>query len=128
MGGVGPTLNPLTISTATAPGGTGGLSGTYRYVASYYDSLSGFESAPSAERTITVNNQGVVLTVDNIPTRYSRIRFYRTLNGGTTLLYLHEINKVGTSATYTDWGTLSPGGTIPKYENTPPPNAPYTGQ
>jgi len=103
------TIKPLGIAaptyTLTIAAGTGTLplTGTFQYTYTYYDSVTGVESAPAnLSNSLTVTNKDIVVTGFQVtpPTGATHIRLYRI--GG----YLADFTLVSTIAlnttTFTD--------------------------
>lgn len=115
---------PLGVSAPAQPGGsltTGTLNGTYKYVTTYYDSLTGSESNPSPERSMSPSTQGVTLTFSaSSETRVDKVRIYRTNAGGSTFLFLTEV--LDTAASYVDNGSVALGTTTPPSDHNIPGN------
>ena len=85
-------------SITSSSGGSGRLSGTYKYVVTFVDD-DGVESDPSDPTTITVDSEQVDLV---IPTSDDMDRIiYRTEADGDTYYVLYKIED-GTTTTYTD--------------------------
>lgn len=105
--------NWLIAAPTTAPtladGGAGSMTaGTYKYVYTFYRSTDGWESAPSAQGTITqVASRQVSISALQTSTdpQVDKIRIYRTTVGGATFRLLTTINN-GTT-TYADNNTDS---------------------
>jgi hypothetical protein len=106
LGVKAPTVAPgLTTSGA-------GLTGTFVYGYTYYDSVRGRESNVSPTDDISVTNQGVAITTTaSANPEVDKIRIYRTEDGGAVLRFLVEINH--SPGTYTDDGSETLGFTIP---------------
>lgn len=124
LGGPKPTAAP-----SVAPSSTG-LTGTFRWVYTFYDPSTGWESSPSAPTALTtLTNQGALLTgLQTVCARenVTKKRIYRTIETGEDpFLRVTEIDLATTS--YLD--TLNSnflGTTAPDFEDhNPPPSLSY---
>lgn len=114
---------PTTAPTFDADSGTG-ITGTYSYVYTYYNSVSGHESSASpisADRVVvnkTINLSGLVASADP---QVDKIHIYRTTTGGATYFYLAEISN-GTTTYADNINDTALGSTeAPVYNDPPPP-------
>lgn len=119
LGGSRPSSAP-TITYSSS-----GITGTYSYAISFYDSISGWESSRSDSVTASPSNQKVIL--HDIPTTSDRpgvdqIRIYRTISTGEEpFLYRGETNLGGTTFTdYADDSQLS--AIVAPEDHGPPPS------
>ena len=101
LGIAGPVASP-TLGTP----GVGTLNGTYLYAYTYASTGNGWESNPSPSRTATPSTASVVLNlVASTDAAVNFINIYRTVAGGTTLLFLAQV--AAATATYTDTGSVA---------------------
>lgn len=105
-----PSVTGLTATVSEGAGGTHPPGAAYRYRFVFADD-SGTESMASQEFQVTVpTGNGIAddtITLNNLPdsSLYSRLRIYRTENGGTEFFRLAEVATVtagGGSGTYVD--------------------------
>lgn len=113
LGLAAPSAAPTLATSGT------GLSGTFKYAYSYFDSVSGAESSVSSSASETPSNQGVKLTMA-LPTddRVDSIRVYRTSDNGTVLRLL---DTIAAATTYTDDGTKTLTTVVAPSDNDLPP-------
>lgn len=94
---------PASAPTA-ASGGAGVLTGGYSYKVTFYDSVSGHESNPSAvSNTFTTSSNQISLTSIPVSTdaQVNKRRIYRTTTGGGVWLWIADIND-NTTTSWTD--------------------------
>lgn len=115
---VGPTTAP-----SVAPNGAGVLTGSYTYVVTFFNSNTSHESNHGLRATVTIAAQSVDLS--NIPVstdpQVTRRRIYRTVTGGSILLFLAEINDNVTTIYNDNTADASLGTTEAPEDNNPPP-------
>ena len=108
---------PLVAPTAVT-GGAGGLTGTYTYVYTYFDSASGTESNPSDSVVFSPATQRVHISFTDSPdSRVDKIRIYRTTDDGVVFLRIAEVDT-GASP-YAD-NTITDGILAVETDNDPP--------
>ena len=122
-----------TAALTSAAGIAGALTGTFRYVYTYYDASNGWESSPSPISTeVTVSSKKIDLSViGGSPARDGTWtkRIYRTqLTNEEPFYYVTEISSATT--TYTDnIGDESLGVEAPDIgDQSPPPTTSYLGE
>ncbi len=123
----GSTVFPLSIDppaaapTVSIPASGTGLTGTYKYVYTYFNLGRGWESSPSATSAeVTPSNEVVnVQLVASTHPEVDEIRVYRTLDGGSSLLLLDTVANI--TATYVDNGVKDVVSFLARYTQDPAP-------
>ena len=92
---------------------TGTLTGTYVYAYTFYDPITGDETAPTIIGSVALSGQGALLSsLDTSPTdsRFTQQRIYRsTADGAAPLLFF--IDSQNNASSYTDGPTSAADGT-----------------
>lgn len=109
-----------------APQDEGGLSGNYKYCVTYVNK-NGWESATGAvfdyERSVTLENQWVKITVNWEDERIYYAKIYRTQKEGADFFCVGEVNKPGDSfIDKTSDYTLAGLEALSTIDNYPPPD------
>lgn len=93
----GPAPNLSTVAS-------GSLTGTFEYAYTYVDSVTGSESSVSPSESVSPSGEDVTVSV-TLPSqdRVDTIRIYRTVDGGSTLLRLAEMDA--NQSEFTDDGS-----------------------
>ena len=126
-------VHPPDVAPILAQGSAVGLTGTYKYVISYFygESSAHGESNASASATITVTNKKVTVTLlggTSQPASWNaandlgidKIRIYRTEAGGSDYYYLTETTSATSYTDSTADASLDTD-TIPQTDNYPTP-------
>src|SRR3990167_1892870 len=85
---------PDTAPTLSLVGGS--LSGTFKYVYTYFNSIYGTESNPSPATTAVPSSQNVQVKIPTVfrAINATHVRIYRTVDGGADYFYLAQVREI----------------------------------